>query len=41
MLGFALNSKRLKDKLMDSSQLVGEVNLEYARTMNKVCGCTP
>eukprot|EP00798_Chlamydomonas_sp_ICE-L_P016863 gene16863-23131_t len=36
MLGYALNSKQLKDKLMDSSQLVSEVNLEYARTMNKI-----
>lgn len=36
MLGFALNSKRLKDRLMDSSSLVGEVNTEWARTMNKI-----
>lgn len=36
MLGFALNSKRLKDKLMDSSQLITEINIEYARTMNKI-----
>lgn len=36
MLGYALNSKKLKDKLMDTSQLVNEVNIEYARTMNKV-----
>ncbi|KAG1679690.1 hypothetical protein FOA52_006209 [Chlamydomonas sp. UWO 241] len=36
MLGFALNSKRLRDKLMDTSQLISEVNMEYARTMNKV-----
>lgn len=36
MLGFALNSKRLKDRLMDSSSLVGEVNIEWARTMNKI-----
>jgi hypothetical protein len=25
MLSFALNSKRLRDKLMDTSQLIGEV----------------
>ncbi|KXZ54227.1 hypothetical protein GPECTOR_5g319 [Gonium pectorale] len=36
MLSFALNSKRLKDKLMDTSTLISEVNIEYARTMNKV-----
>ncbi|MEW5298367.1 MAG: hypothetical protein WDW36_001499 [Sanguina aurantia] len=36
MLGFALNSKRLKDRLLDSSSLVGEVNVEWARTMNKI-----
>ena len=36
MLGYALNSKKLKDKLMDTSQLVNEINIEYARTMNKV-----
>ncbi|KAG2485619.1 hypothetical protein HYH03_015682 [Edaphochlamys debaryana] len=36
MLSFALNSKRLKDKLMDTSALIAEVNIEYARTMNKV-----
>ncbi|KAK9803422.1 hypothetical protein WJX72_010826 [[Myrmecia] bisecta] len=36
MLGFALNSKKLKDKLMDTSQLINETNIEYARTMNKI-----
>ena len=36
MLGFALNSKKLKDKLMDTSQLISEINIEYARTMNKI-----
>lgn len=36
MLGFALNSKKLKDKLLDTSQLIQEVNIEYARTMNKI-----
>ncbi len=27
MLGFALNSRKLRDKLMDSNQLVNEVSL--------------
>lgn len=36
MLGFALNSKKLKDKLMDTSQLINEINIEYARTMNRI-----
>ena len=36
MLGYALNSKKLKDKLMDTSQLINEINIEYARTMNKI-----
>jgi len=27
MLGFALNSKKLKDKLMDTSQLINEINI--------------
>ena len=36
MLGYALNSKKLKDKLMDTSQLISEVNIEYARTMNRI-----
>lgn len=36
MVEFALNSKKLKDKLMDTSPLISEVNMEYARTMNKV-----
>lgn len=36
MLGFALNSKRLKDKLMDTSQLINEINIDYARTMNRI-----
>lgn len=36
VLGFALNSKKLKDKLMDTSQLISEINIEYARTMNKI-----
>jgi len=36
MLAFALNTKKLKDKLMDTSQLINEINIEYARTMNKI-----
>lgn len=36
MLSFALNSKKLKDKLMDTSVLISEVNTEYARTMNRI-----
>lgn len=35
VLNFALNSKRLKDKLMDTSTLINEANLEHARAMNK------
>jgi len=37
MLDLALNSKKLKDRRMDSGTMIGEVNMEYARTMNKVC----
>jgi dynein heavy chain len=36
VLGFALNSRKLRDKLMDTSQLISEINMEYARTMNKI-----
>ena len=36
VLVYALNSKKLKDKLMDTSQLINEVNIDYARTMNKL-----
>ena len=36
ILGFALNSKKLKDKLMDTSQLINEISIEYSRTMNKI-----
>ncbi|GAX80571.1 hypothetical protein CEUSTIGMA_g8008.t1 [Chlamydomonas eustigma] len=36
MLSLALNSKKLKDRLMDSGQLISEVNMEYARAMNKI-----
>lgn len=32
----ALNSKRLKDKLMDTSHLIAELNVDYARAMNRV-----
>lgn len=35
VLLFALNSKKLKDKLMDTSSLINEANLEHARAMNK------
>ena len=36
ILGYGLNSKKLKDKLMDTSQLINEVNIDYARTMNRI-----
>ena len=36
VLVYALNSKKLKDKLMDTSQLINEVNIDFARTMNKL-----
>ncbi|KAF5829735.1 dynein heavy chain, N-terminal region 2-domain-containing protein [Dunaliella salina] len=36
ILGFALNSKKLRDKLMDTNALLAEVNTEYARSMNKI-----
>jgi dynein heavy chain len=36
VLGFALNSRKLRDKLMDTSQFISEINIEYARTMNKI-----
>lgn len=36
VLNFALNSKKLKDRLMDTSTLINEANLEHARAMNKV-----
>ena len=36
ILVYALNSKKLKDKLMDTSQLINEINIDYARTMNKL-----
>jgi len=36
VLGFALNSKKLRDKLMDTNALLAEVNTDYARSMNKI-----
>jgi dynein heavy chain len=36
VLGSALNSKRLQERLMDTSSLINEANLEHARTLNKV-----
>eukprot|EP00899_Mesostigma_viride_P012150 jgi/Mesvir1/20936/Mv08007-RA.1 len=36
MLGYALNSKKLRDKLMDTSALIHEVNTEYARSLCKI-----
>lgn len=36
MLGYALNSKKLKGRLMDTSQLINEINLEHMRAMNKI-----
>jgi dynein heavy chain len=36
VLNFAANSKKLKDRLMDTSGLINEANLEHARAMNKV-----
>eukprot|EP00879_Flechtneria_rotunda_P028244 GHRR01030336.1.p1 GENE.GHRR01030336.1~~GHRR01030336.1.p1 ORF type:complete len:375 (+),score=131.41 GHRR01030336.1:177-1301(+) len=35
VLNFALNSKKLKDRLMDTSSLINEANLEHARAINK------
>lgn len=35
VLMFALNSKKLKDKIMDTSSLINEANLGHARAMNK------
>eukprot|EP00878_Enallax_costatus_P016966 GHUV01017809.1.p1 GENE.GHUV01017809.1~~GHUV01017809.1.p1 ORF type:complete len:1283 (+),score=439.89 GHUV01017809.1:87-3935(+) len=35
VLTFAMNSKKLKDRLMDTSTLINEANLEHARAMNK------
>ncbi len=36
MLVFALNTKRLKDRPVDTAQLISEVNIEYCRAMNKI-----
>jgi dynein heavy chain len=36
VLNYALNSKKLKDKLMDTSTLINEANLEHSRAINKV-----
>jgi hypothetical protein len=35
ILGFALNSRKLRDRLMDTSQIISEVNLDYARALNR------
>jgi dynein heavy chain len=36
MLGFALNSKRLKDRLMDTSTLIGEVSARHTSSSSHV-----
>jgi dynein heavy chain len=36
MLSTALNSKKLKDKLMDTNALLTEVNIDYARSLNRI-----
>lgn len=36
VLAWALNSQMLQEKLMDTSSLINEANLEHARTLNKV-----
>lgn len=36
VLAYALNTKQLKQQLMESSQLVNEANREHARTMNRM-----
>lgn len=36
IIGFALNSRLLKEKLMDTTQHINEINIQYARTMNKI-----
>ncbi|GMH32802.1 hypothetical protein BSKO_00636 [Bryopsis sp. KO-2023] len=36
MIGFALNSSHLKEKIMDTTQHINEINIQYARTMNKI-----
>eukprot|EP00803_Ostreobium_quekettii_P000128 evm.model.scf_11.7 EVM.evm.TU.scf_11.7 scf_11:47578-52580(+) len=36
MISFALNSARLKEKLMDTTHLITEINIQYARAMNGI-----
>jgi hypothetical protein len=36
VLSWALNTQRLQEKLMDTSSLINEANLEHARTLNKL-----
>lgn len=36
VLGWALNSQKLQEKLMDTSSLINEANLEHTRTLSKV-----
>lgn len=36
VLAWALNTHKLQEKLMDTSSLINEANLEHARTLNKV-----
>jgi hypothetical protein len=36
ILAQTLNTKRLKDRLMETSQLIAEVNTDFGRAMNKV-----
>lgn len=36
IIGFALNSRLLKEKLMDTTQYINEINIQYARSMNKI-----
>jgi dynein heavy chain len=36
VLGLALNTKALRDRLMDTTAYVNEANLEHARAMCKV-----
>ena len=36
ILSLAMNSRKLKDRIMESSAMIGEINMEYARTMNKI-----
>lgn len=36
VLAWALNTQKLQEKLMDTSSLINEANLEHTRTLNKV-----